>query len=109
MSADSVLDDIQDLNLSYLLLVQRMLREDRATAMFRLKLGAEMADLQASLSGKQLVQLARSNQLICRLAFEDAEQLTRVLNNQREQGLLQIHAALLMASAGADAGRDGEV
>ncbi len=109
MGTDSVLDDIQDLNLSYLLLAQRLLREDRATAMFRLKLGAEMAELLMDLSGKQLVQLARSNQLICRLAFEDAEQLTKVLNNQREQGLSRIHAALLMASAGADAGRDGEV
>ena len=41
MGTDSVLDDIQDLNLSYLLLAQRLLREDRATAMFRLKLRRE--------------------------------------------------------------------
>ncbi|MNZ22118.1 Flagellar transcriptional regulator FlhD [compost metagenome] len=105
MGVDSLLDDIQDLNLSYLLLVQRLLREDRPTAMFRLKLDEPMADLLATLSGKQLVQLARTNQLICRLGFDDAEQLTKVLNNQREQGLARIHAALLMACADSDVGK----
>lgn len=36
METDSLLDDIQDINLSYLLLAQRMISEDRTTALFRL-------------------------------------------------------------------------
>ncbi len=99
MPIDSLLSDIQDTNLSYLLLVQRLLNEDRATAMFRLKLDEAMADLLASLSVKQLSQLARSNQLLCRLCFDEPEQLTRLIEDPRDQGLGQIHAALLMASS----------
>lgn len=99
MPIDSLLSDIQDTNLSYLLLVQRLINEDRPTAMFRLKLSEEMADLLASLSVKQLSQLARSNQLLCRLCFDEPEQLTKLIEDPRDQGLGQIHAALLMASA----------
>lgn len=99
MNIDSVLDEIQDLNLSYLLLVQRLLGEDRASAMFRLKLSEEMADLLSSLSAKQLGKLSRTNQLLCRLCYEDADQLRKLTHNQREHGLSQTHAALLMAAS----------
>lgn len=101
MQMDSVLDDIQDLNLSYLLLVQRLLSEDRATAMFRLKMDDAMADLILSLSGKQLGRLARTNQLLCRLNFDDATQLEQLTSNPRDQGLGSSHAALLMSAIGA--------
>ncbi|MCI0508787.1 flagellar transcriptional activator FlhD [Chromohalobacter marismortui] len=99
METDSLLDDIQDINLSYLLLAQRMISEDRTTALFRLKMDDEMADLISSLSIKQLTQLARTNQLLCRLCYEEPGQLYKLTHNQREQGLGQTHAALLMASA----------
>lgn len=99
MQIDSVLDEIQDLNLSYLLLVQRLLNEDRATAIFRLKISESMADLLSSLSAKQLSKLSRTNQLLCRLCYDDADQVRKLTHNQREQGLAQTHAALLMASS----------
>lgn len=100
MSMDSVLDEIQDINLTYLLLAQRMLKEDYATALFRLKLDEPMAEVIASLSAKQLGQLSRTNQLLFRLGFDSAEQVKKITHNRREQGLGQTHAALLMASAG---------
>ncbi|MFD2190270.1 flagellar transcriptional regulator FlhD [Pistricoccus aurantiacus] len=96
---DTVLNEIQELNLSYLLLVQRLLREDRATAMFRLKIDAEMADLLQSLGSKQLSQLSRTNQLLCQPGFEGAAQLRALTQHRREQGLSPTHTALLMASA----------
>lgn len=99
MKMDSILDEIQDLNLSYLLLVQRLLSEDRASAMFRLKIDDDMADLLMSLSAKQLSQLSRTNQLLCRLSFDDADQLRALTHHRREQGLTQTHASLLLASS----------
>lgn len=98
MHNDSLLEDIQEVNLSYLLLAQRMLKEDRETAMFRLKINERMADLMASLSVKQLSQMARSNQLLCRLAYVDPEQFLKLSGNPRELGMAQTHAALLMAA-----------
>ncbi|CAO1663708.1 MULTISPECIES: flagellar transcriptional regulator FlhD [Salinicola] len=99
MHSNSLLDDIQDLNLSYLLLVQRLLNEDRETAMFRLDLSADLADIIGRLSIKQLTQLSRSNQLLCNLRFTDADQLNLLIHNPRAQGLEQTHASLLMAGA----------
>lgn len=98
MQNESLLDDIQEINLSYLLLAQRMLKEDRDIAMFRLKINGPMADLLASLSLKQLGRLARSNQLLCRLGYTDPEQLLKLIDNPRELGMGQTHAALLMAA-----------
>lgn len=99
MHSSSLLDDIQDLNLSYLLLAQRLLNEDRESAMFRLNLDAEMADTLSELSIKQLTQLARTNQLLCHLRFSSAKQIDLLLHNPRAQGLSQTHASLLMAGA----------
>jgi flagellar transcriptional activator FlhD len=98
MHNESLLEDIQEVNLSYLLLAQRMLKEDRDTAMFRLKIDERMADLMASLSVKQLSQMARSSQLLCRLAYVDPDQFLKLSGNPRELGMAQTHAALLMAA-----------
>ncbi|MFC3292908.1 flagellar transcriptional regulator FlhD, partial [Modicisalibacter luteus] len=54
MLTNSLLNDIQDINLSYLLLMQRLINEDRATAMLRLKISEPMADMLALLLVKQL-------------------------------------------------------
>lgn len=93
------LADIQELNLSYLLLAQNLLRKDREVAMFRLKLNDNMADLLTQLSSKQMTQLSRTNQLICRPIFEEAERIARALDNSRELGMVEIHTSLLMAAA----------
>lgn len=99
MNIEDLLDEIQDVNLTYLMLAQRLLKEDYATARFRLKLDDAMADVLTSLSTKQLGQLARTNQFLFRLCFENAAQITRVLDKKRTPGLAQTHAALLMAGA----------
>ncbi|WP_175652969.1 flagellar transcriptional regulator FlhD [Pseudomonas sp. Marseille-P9899] len=93
------LADIQELNLSYLLLAQNLLRKDREVAIFRLKLSENMADLLSKLSSKQMTQLSRTNQLICRPIFEEAERICRALDNSRELGMVEIHTSLLMAAA----------
>ena len=99
MITDTLLSEIQDINLTYLLLAQRLLKEDYATALFRLKINPVMGELLLSLSAKQLGRLARINQLLFRLSLDDADQLRQLTHNQREQGMSQTHAALLMASA----------
>ena len=103
MKNQSLLDEIQELNLAYLLLAQRLLGSDRAAAMFRLKIDDETADLLLSLSAAQLTRLARTQQLLCHFGFDSAEQLRRVVDNPRDNGLSQFHASLLMAGRGADA------
>ncbi|SEL75073.1 flagellar transcriptional regulator FlhD [Halomonas daqiaonensis] len=98
MKTNSLIDEIHEMNLAYLLLAQRLISEDRSTAMFRLKIDEEMADLIQELNARQLTRLSRVNQLLCHFGHDSAEQLRQLTQNPREQGLTQFHASLLMAS-----------
>lgn len=97
MSQTNFLDEIQELNLAYLLLAQRLLSEDREAGIFRLKIDGEMADLLLSLSVRQLTRLSRTNQLLCHFGHASAERLRQVTHNPRDQGLSSLHASLLLA------------
>ncbi|WP_373183566.1 flagellar transcriptional regulator FlhD [Halomonas campaniensis] len=108
MQNTDLLDEIEELNLAYLLLSQRMLHNDRVSAMFRLKIDDEMADLLLSLGARQLARLARTNQLLCHFGHDSADRLRQVTENPRDQGLDRFHASLLMASrAGALSAAEG--
>ncbi|MFD1215467.1 MULTISPECIES: flagellar transcriptional regulator FlhD [Microbulbifer] len=95
---DNAVNEIQDINLSYLLLAQRLLKDDYPTALFRLKLDEPLAKVLVSLTAKQLTKLARSNQFLFRLNLDDAGQLEQLMNNKRAGDLGHIHTALLMTS-----------
>ncbi|WP_026106023.1 flagellar transcriptional regulator FlhD [Vreelandella jeotgali] len=97
MSQTNFCDEIQEMNLAYLLLAQRLLGEDREAGMFRLKIDADMADLLLSLSARQLTRLSRSQQLLCHFSPLGAERLRQVTDNPRDQGLAGLHASLLLA------------
>ena len=98
METTKTLEEFQELNLAYLLLIQKMLTEDRDAAMFRLKLSSEMADLLSSMSVREITWLATQGQFVLRPCADNAEQLQHVLRSKRETGLTQTHLAMLMAS-----------
>lgn len=98
MDNSGVIQEIHELNLTYLLLAQRLINEDRDTAKFRLKIDDEMADLLQALNARQLTHLSRVNQLLCHFGHDSADQLRQLTHNPREQGLTQFHTSLLMAS-----------
>ncbi|AQU84598.1 MULTISPECIES: flagellar transcriptional regulator FlhD [unclassified Halomonas] len=97
MSQTNFLDEIEEINLAYLLLAQRLLNEDREAAMFRLKIDNELVDLLVSLNAWQLTRLARTNQLICRFSQASGQRLRQIMENPRDQGLSGLHASLLSA------------
>lgn len=101
LDIDVNLAEIRDLNLAYLLVAQRLLREDFATALVRLGFSEQVGKLLLSLSPLQLSRLARSNQFLFRLCLSD-EQVALLTGNERDQGMAQLHAALLMASVHSD-------
>lgn len=65
-----MLSEIKELNLLYLLLIQRLLRENRAEGMARVGIPERLADLLGGLSLAQTARLAASNQLLCRFRFD---------------------------------------
>jgi flagellar transcriptional activator FlhD len=96
-----LLDEIRETNLSYLMLAQRMLREDREQAMFRLGLSAEVADIVARLSPAQVLKVAASNVLMCRFRFTDDVVWSLLTSHSRDAGISAMHAGVLMAGAAA--------
>jgi len=95
--APGITSEIRDVNLAYLLLAQRLVREDRATAMVRLGLNREMAELLANLSVSQVMKLAASSFLLCRFRLGDHEGLSALTEEKKELPLKQAHASILLS------------
>lgn len=89
--------EIGDINLAYMLLAQKLVKQDKAAAMFRLGIGSELADLLASMSLSQIMKLAASNLLLCSFRLENQPMLT-VAADEKSSGLQQAHMSILMAA-----------
>lgn len=97
MNANDMMAEIRDANLSYLMLAQQMIRFDKATAIFRLGLSAEIADLIEGLNNGQILKLAGTNMMLARFRFDDSAILGMLTNYNKDRELAQSHAAILMA------------
>lgn len=102
MDQDQALEEIRDANLTYLMLAQRLLRQDRTQALFRLGLSEESGDLLANLSTAQILKLAGGNMLLCRFRADD-ELVWGLLTNHSNgkvgnAATNRLHANILMAS-----------
>lgn len=90
--------EIRDANLAYLMLAQQMIRADKASAVFRLGIDVEIAELIKNLSNVQILKLASANMMLMRLRFDDSAVLGMLTNSNKEKSLVQSHVAILMAS-----------
>lgn len=97
ISDNSLMSDIQEVNLSYLMLAQRLLRENFATGMFRLGFDSDVADIVMRLSPAQLVKLAGSSSLICKFRLNDYELLSSLTQDVLGGVLQQAHSTILMS------------
>jgi flagellar transcriptional activator FlhD len=103
VKTEQILDEIREANLTYLILAQRMLREDRAEGMFRLGISEEVAEIIAGLTTAQILKIAATNMLMCRFRFDDAIVWNLLTGNGRERSVAGVHAAILMAMPLAEA------
>ena len=60
MNADQILTEIREANLSYLMLAQSLIRQDRASALLQLGLNEEVAQIVEMLTPAQIIRLALS-------------------------------------------------
>jgi len=99
MNSDQLLNEIREANLSYMLLAQRMIREDRAQAMFRLGVSEQVADIIAGLSMAQVLKIAASNMLMCSFRFGEDMVWGLLTSHSKDAEISRMHASLLMAGA----------
>jgi flagellar transcriptional activator FlhD len=98
MHTSELLKHIYDINLSYLLLAQRLISQDKASAMFRLGINEEMATTLGDLTLPQMVKLAETNQLVCHFRFDSHQTITRLTQESRVDDLQQIHTGILLST-----------
>ena len=100
MTADQILAEIREANLSYLMLAQSLIRTDREQALYRLGVSEETATLIGTLSSAQMMKIAGGNTLLCRFRMDD-EVVWNLLTNHGKgaanDGMSRLHASILLA------------
>lgn len=88
--------EIGDINLAYMLLAQKLVKQDKAAAMFRLGITQELADLLGGMTLSQIMKLASSNMLLCSFRIGTAPMFA-VATEEKASGLQAAHMSILMA------------
>jgi flagellar transcriptional activator FlhD len=99
MNAAAASQEIADLNLTYMLLAQKLLQEDRTAAMLRLGTSPEMADLLIAMSLAEVVKIATSNFVLCAFRLDELPIVRTVMQGVRERTLQQAHISIVLAGA----------
>ena len=97
MTAADASKEIADLNLTYMLLAQKLLREDRAAAMLRLGTSPEMADLLIAMSLPEVIRIAASNFVLCAFRLDELPIFRTVMQGAGQGSLQQAHLSILLA------------
>jgi flagellar transcriptional activator FlhD len=103
MTNEQMLSEIREANMTYLMLAQNPIRQDKAEALFR---ASEAADLIA-LSPAQIMKIASGNMLLCRFRVDD-DIVWNLLTNHSvnkvdNDATTKLHASILMAGRYAEA------
>jgi flagellar transcriptional activator FlhD len=97
MTNEQILSEIRDANLTYLMLAQKLIREDRREALSRLGISEEAAGIVGLLSMGQMLKIASSNMLLCRFRIDD-EVVWGLLTNHKVGRVDKDASARLRAS-----------
>ena len=103
MTNEQMLSEIRETNLTYLMLAQNLIRQDKAEAVFRLGLNEDAADILAALSTAQVLKLASRNTLLCSFRVDDDLVWSLLTNHNTptkaaSEATNTLHANILMAS-----------
>jgi flagellar transcriptional activator FlhD len=100
MTAEQILAEIREANLSYLMLAQSLIRTDREQALYRLGVSEDTAVMISALTSSQMMRIASGNTLLCRFRMDDDlvwSLLTSHGKGAANEGVSRLHASILMA------------
>jgi flagellar transcriptional activator FlhD len=83
MNAKQLHEEIKATNLSYMGLVQKMIRADKAAASSSLGVSEEMADMVSGLSPAQLLKMSGTNLLLCSFRFDESLLLNMISDHKK--------------------------
>jgi flagellar transcriptional activator FlhD len=107
MTNEQMLNEIREANMTYLMLAQSLIRQDKSEALFRLGMSEESADMISTLSPSQILKIASCNMLLCRFRVDD-DMVWNLLTNHTaskvdNDATTKLHASILMAGRFAEA------
>ncbi|MFN7205538.1 MAG: flagellar transcriptional regulator FlhD [Burkholderiales bacterium] len=102
MNQDQIMQEIREVNLSYMMLAQHLIRTDRAQALFRLGISEEVAQIIDTLTPAQMLKIAAGNTLMSRFRFDDDMVWNLITSHGKpaaaEDYAHSLHAYIIMAS-----------
>lgn len=93
MNAKQLHEEIKATNLSYMGLVQKMIRADKAGASSSLGVSEDMADLVSGLSPAQLLKMSGTNLLLCCFRFDESLLLNMITDHKIVRGMSPVLSA----------------
>lgn len=107
MTNEQMQAEIREANMTYLMLAQNLIRQDKAEALFRLGMSEDAAEMISALSPAQIMRIAASNMLLCRFRVDD-DMVWNLLTNHTaskvdNDATTKLHASILMAGRFAEA------
>ena len=87
MNAKQLHEEIRETNLSYMGLVQKLIRADKAGTIASLGVSEEMADLVAGLSSAQLHKMSGTNLLLCCFRLDESVLLNMITDHGKSREL----------------------
>ena len=103
MKTERLLDEIRDANMTYLVLAQQMIRQDKPQALYRLGLSEEVATILETLTTGQILKIAATNMVMCKFRFDDQVVWDLLTSHSKDRGISSVHASILMAGQMAEA------
>ncbi len=107
MNDEQLLAQIREANMTYLMLAQSLIRQDKAEALFRLGMSEEAAEMITALSPAQIMRIASGNMLLCRFRVDDDIVWNLLTNHSANKvdndATTKLHASILMAGRFAEA------
>lgn len=94
---DEIAREISDINLAYILLAQKLVKQDKAASMMRLGIGSKLADMLANMSITQIIKLSNSKFLIFSPRLDDEASIHAVGSEDKDSALQRAHMSILMA------------
>lgn len=92
-----LLKDINEVNLSYLMLAQRLLQEDLESGMYRLGFDIDTAQTILNLSPAQIVKVSGTNSLLCSFRLRDSQLLKLLSQGEIDSVIQKAHSTILLA------------
>lgn len=96
--SDQTLESIKELNLSFLVLAQKIVQENRVMAKIHLGMDDRGCEIMDCMTPQQLIRMANSPMVLCKLRFDDSKVLESMESAKKEPRLSILHSHLVALS-----------